>query len=41
VEVIRRDGAVGHQRKRDHAHRLLRVVRAVRQREQPAGDDLS
>ena len=32
--------AVGDQRERDDAHRLLRVVGAVRERQQPAGDDL-
>ena len=33
--------AVGDQRQGDHAHRLLRVVGAVREREQAAGDDLA
>ena len=33
--------AVGDQRERDHAHRLLGVVRPVREREQPARDDLA
>ena len=35
------DGAVGHQREEDDAHRLLRVVGAVRQRDQRRRTDLA
>jgi hypothetical protein len=41
VEVVLGDVAVRDQRQRDHAHRLLRVVRPVREREQPARHQLA
>ena len=41
VEGVRSDVTVGDQRERDQAHRLLRVVGAMRQREQPAGGELT
>ena len=40
-EVDRADVAVGDQRERDHAHRLLGVVRPVGERDQRRGADLA
>ena len=40
VEVVGGERAVGDQREGDHAHRLLGVVGAVGEREQPAGEHL-
>ncbi len=41
VEVRGRDRPVGDQRERDQPHRLLRVVGAVGEREQPARGELA
>src|SRR3712207_8831836 len=40
LELVGRQVTRGDERKGDDAHRLLRVVRAVRQRDEPAGDQL-